>query len=285
MDWGGGFDVRVGHYFNCGCNAWEAVYWGLFPSQQSITTTTDNITQLDAILNFSQLDYNGGPANLFTDDAEIHVLRRDYEIHNIELNLLQLFGGNPCLSCGPGLYYNLLAGVRYFKYHERLQFAADTVDRQLTGDPNEIYYDIDLDNHLIGFQVGAEGQYNFTPGLAFDFSGKVGLFANYIDHLSQIGGAAGIAVINNGPNLGTPFYVNNSKTDVSFLAEVNLGLKYRFSRCWTVAGGYRAVAVTGLAFPTDQIYPDLRGIQDVQLIASNGSMLLHGAYLGAEFCY
>ena len=59
IEWGGGLDARFGHYFNCGQNAVQAVYWGLFPETATTDQTTDSITQLDAILNFSALDYNG----------------------------------------------------------------------------------------------------------------------------------------------------------------------------------------------------------------------------------
>jgi opacity protein-like surface antigen len=142
-----------------------------------------------------------------------------------------------------------------------------------------------LDNNLVGFQVGGEGEFCLTPGLTLDFGTKFGIYGNRIQHFSQIGGAAGVATINNGPNLGRQFRVDNSKNDVSFLAELNLGAEYCLTDCWTLTGGYRAVAVTGVALPTNQIYPDLRGIQDVELIASNGSLILHGAYFGAEYNY
>ena len=46
-----------------------------------------------------------------------------------------------------------------------------------------------------------------------------------------------------------------------------------------------SVAVTGIAHPTDQIYHDLRGIQDVRWIGSNGSLVLHGGYARAEYRY
>lgn len=283
-NWGGGFDIRFGHYFNCGTCAVEAVYWGLFPESGSTVTTTDGIAELDTILNFDQLDYNGGAANLLTDDAQIHSLTRDNEFHNVELNLLQLLGGYGVGSYGP-LNYRLLAGVRYFKFRDRLLFAADTVDRVLTGAPEEVYYDIDVDNNLIGFQIGGQGEFCATDRLTLDLGTKLGLFGNRIDHFSRIGGAAGTAVINNGPNLGRQFLVDNGKNDVAFLAEVNLGGRYCVTDCWTLTGGYRAVAITGVALPENQIYPDLRGIQDVELVDSNGSLILHGAYFGAEYNY
>ena len=34
MGWGGGFEARFGRYFNCGYNAIEAIYWGIYPGGQ-----------------------------------------------------------------------------------------------------------------------------------------------------------------------------------------------------------------------------------------------------------
>ena len=38
-----------------------------------------------------------------------------------------------------------------------------------------------------------------------------------------------------------------------------------------------------MALPTNQIYSDLRGINDVEEIESNGHVLVHGGYAGVEY--
>jgi hypothetical protein len=123
------------------------------------------------------------------------------------------------------------------------------------------------------------------PRLSLNGGTKVGFFGNHISHSSRIGGAAGTAVINNGPNAGLEFLVDNTKDDVAFLTEVFFGAGYAISNRWSASAGYRAVAVTGLALPTDQIYPDLRGINDLYTVESQSSVILHGAYFGAQFTY
>ena len=59
---------------------------------------------------------------------------------------------------------------------------------------------------------------------------------------------------------------------------MNAAIAYRFPCQAFAAIGYRAVAVTGVALPTNQIYPDLRGINDVRVLDANGDLVLHGAY-------
>jgi hypothetical protein len=116
-----------------------------------------------------------------------------------------------------------------------------------------------------------------------DFGFKTGLFANVIDHKSVISGLAGPAVIDNGPNAGRRFLVDNGNTDVAFLAEMNMGLRWAVTCRWSVNAGYRVFGISGVALPTNQIYHDLRGIQDVQTIDTSGALLLHGGYAGVEY--
>ena len=307
IQWGGGFDIRFGRYFNCGRNGVEVVYWGLFPSTEITSATADDVSlgNLDAILNWSDLIYNGFDANAWTDGAEIHQLWHEHAYHNVEINLLSFCGAcgasGSCSSCTKGggkcngvtggscrdsrMRNRYLLGVRWFKFHDNLLFGADTFDRQFTFDPSEIYYNVDLDNNLIGFQFGCEGEYCINTCWTFDYGIKLGIYGNHISHTSEIGGAAGVATIDGGPNDGVEFFVDNSKDDVAVLGEANVGLEYRFLKCWTATLGYRALAVTGVALPTNQIWHDLRGIQDVVQVDSNGSLILHGGYFGAEYNY
>lgn len=289
MGWSGGVDARFGRYFNCQRNAIEAVYWGLAPASQTTqTVSADVLGDLNAILNWSSLDYAGSSADIYVNvapgDDGIHQLTRDYAFHNLELNLWQFCGSCATAKCSCSrLRSNWLAGVRYFRFDENLLFAADANDQFITYENDEIFYNIEIENHLIGFQIGNEAQYCVTDRLTADMGVKLGIYGNQINHVSEIGGNLGVATINNGPFLGEAFYVNSSKNDVAFLGELNLGLRYCFNPCWTGTLGYRALAVTGVAMPADQIYPDLRGINDVENIDSSRALILHGGYAGIEY--
>jgi hypothetical protein len=69
------------------------------------------------------------------------------------------------------------------------------------------------------------------------------------------------------------------------MAELQAGLAYRVCRCWRLRADYRVIGVSGVALPTNQIYQDLRGLQDVQFLGTNGDLILHGASLGVEYGY
>jgi hypothetical protein len=278
-----GFAISVGHMFNCCQNAIELVYWGWYPDDAATYSFGANtIGDLNGIFNWDSLDYNGANAGVWVNNANVHALFRDSEAHNVELNLVQI--GNAGQGYTPW-QYSLLAGVRYFRFHDHLVFASDTTDNDIDGDVTEIYYDVKTVNNLIGFQVGGVGTYCLTPRFSLNGGTKFGVFGNNIEHTSFIGGPAGTAVINNGPNTGVAWVVDNDKETVSFLGEIFVGATYCVGTRWSASAGYRAIAVTGLGLPTDQIYPDLRGINDALSIESNGSLVLHGAYVGAQFCF
>lgn len=296
FDWTAGADVRIGRTFDCDTQAIEFGYWGLYPGQQElITQGCECIGELMGTLNWEKLNYgkdnNGDPytADYYVDHAKAHLLRRDAEAHNFELNWMQcLVPCKPLDPChGPRFQHRWLVGVRYFKFHDNLLFGSDWKygNGKFRYENDELYYNIVTNNNLIGPQLGGSGKFLIHPQWTLRYDVKFGMYGNHIEHRSVIGGSRGIATINSGVNRGEDFCVHNSKNDVSFLGEIDLG----FTRCITprlsVSAGYRAVAVAGIAHPTDQIPHDLRMIQNVDHIDSNGSLVLHGGYLGAEYSY
>jgi len=356
FDWAGGFEVNFGRMFNCGQNAVEAVYWGLFPTDgTTITTDGDTAGALNGILNWDQLNYGLDPllnpwtADDFVNNSTRHMVRRQNEVHNIEINLISFLsggggyggaygiggggcgpggqscgkqgcgvcsgtsscgggcrggacgGGSPCSpslaglgsasgaggssACGSPWSHDWLVGVRFFRFRDNLLFGAERAGGNgvFQDEDDEIYYNIDITNDLVGAQLGFSGAYAVNCRFALDYGVKFGVYGNQISHISEIGGSQGVATINNGPNAGVDFYVQNKKKDLAFLGEANLGLTWRFGNCWRAKVGYRAVAVTGVAHPTNQIWHDLRGIQDVRWVDSNGSLILHGGYARAEY--
>jgi Putative beta barrel porin-7 (BBP7) len=289
MDWQTGFDVRFGRYFNCQKNAIEAVYWRLNSSTESTQTTSADVTgNLNGILNWNSLTYGGATAdnyvNVGVGNDGIHRLSREYSFENFELNLWQLGNSGFSGKCARSqLRTNWLVGLRYFQFAENLWFESDADDTAITYADDELFYNIDIENRLFGFQVGNEAEYGLTDRLSTSLGLKMGAYVNQIEHLSEIGGNLGIATINNGTFNGQAFFVDNSKQDIAFLGELNLGLSYALTHRWTTTIGYRALAITGVAMPADQIYSDLRGINDVADIDSSRALILHGGYFGAEY--
>lgn len=279
---GFGPEIRLSHFDCCCCVGCEVVYWGLYPNDSyAYAYATQVGGNLNSILDLTQLDYNGGPYGL---SAQAQRLRRENEIHNVELNRLwQMSRGR-----GNSLWdFQALAGFRFFRFVDNLEFATDPTDTVFDGAADELYYTIDVDNNLYGLQFGglAERQCYQRSRWSLTCGAKVGAFVNDAEAHSVIGGSAGVATINNGPNNGAVWDITSDKTDLAMLAELQAGLAYRVCTNWRLRAEYRILGITGVALPTNQIYPDVRGIQDVQLLSNNGDLVLHGGFLGLQWGY
>lgn len=279
--WYGGFEATIGHRFNCGRNGVEVTYFGLFPGDEETTVYGDDVPGgLKGALDWFRLQYNGEFANFWVDGAAAHRLQRDFEIHNVEVNLLS-FHSHACSRWN----WSWLAGARFFKFDEDLLFTSDLYNSDFAGDPSELNYLIDTENNLIGFQVGGSSRYWVSKRLSLNLGTKLGIYGNHIRQRQFIGGTAGPALVNNifSSEFGNPVDVDVSKNDVAFLGELNVGASFWLTRNLSATFGYRALAVTGVALPSDQIvtHPDALG--DMRSVGSAGSMILHGGYAGLEF--
>lgn len=278
----GGVEARLGRYFCCGQSSLEFVFWAVIPGSQSYQLLgSDVVGDLNGIYNWDQLDYNGGTADAFVNNAMVHRIQRDFEFQNYEINW------NTYLlppGCG-ALQVQTIAGFRVFRFGETIDFGADTADTVFTGAADEIHYNINVDNRLYGFQLGTRNEYRFSQRWSFTARILAGIFANDVYHQSRIGGAAGDAVVNNGPNNGQAFNVSGSGTNLSLLGELDFGLMFRPTCNWQISGGYRAMGVSGLALASNQLYHDLRGVNDVQDIEVNGDLILHGGYFQLSYNY
>jgi hypothetical protein len=299
--WGGGFETTIGYMWcgsgggcggcTSGCadacgpsyrHGLQFTYWGLWDleGEDSRRSETDSLsTPIDT--GFVDIPTPGLPAGAFFDNAREHRLRRENEFHNAEINLVDYV----TTSHNGNVQFQWLLGARYFKFDEFLQFASVSGGNEFGsgGGVNEAYLDLDVENNLYGGQIGGRADWRFHPRWRTFVGTKLGLFANDIDFDTRLyrgdGATATFATT------GNAFDLHAHKTDVSMLAQLDLGLAWDFSRHWSANVGYRAVGITGLALADDQIPAFLAAEGDWTDIDSNGSMILHGGFAGLEFRY
>jgi hypothetical protein len=279
MDWSPGVEFRLTSLDLCCQTGWELVYWQLFPGSESTSAYGADVAgSLDGIRNYDQLDYNGGPASDSVNNAQMHRLSRDWQIYNFEAN--RLVGYSRSGDCAWA--HRSLCGFRFLQFSEDMLFVSDPSETIIDGDADEYRVQVDTDNRLYGFQLGSLTDYTPHNGrLTFTFSAKAGLYGNDISMSYFEGGSAGAATINNGPYSGRQVRVNANKTDVAMLGELSMGAMYRVGCNWALGADYRVIGVAGVALPTDQLYHDTRGINDVEQIDSNGNLILHGVFFNA----
>ena len=138
-----GFETRFGRFFGCGSTAVEVAYWGIYPGSEVADAWAANLVgDLDTILDFSGLSYDpgGGPQLVSTAffQAEHHRLRKEYDLHNIELNM---FEANYTQQCGcTNVKLAWLAGMRYVSFDESFLYSTDPIDVTFSGAPEELHY-------------------------------------------------------------------------------------------------------------------------------------------------
>ncbi|HIA18879.1 MAG TPA: hypothetical protein EYN03_08980 [Planctomycetes bacterium] len=290
MQWGGGFDIRFGRFFNDRQQAWEIVYWGLFADAEVADATDPDGSGTTAALNtpfqFNSLSYNGSSnpvLNLFNGAAR-HRLIRDYEFQNVEVNL---WGNTHGWENARGLQVGWQAGIRFFRLRDSLEFMTDASDGVFTGAVDEVTYAMDTQNRLLGVQFGGLAQRGFKDRWNLNAAIKVGLFGNHITNNSTLGGSAGSAFVDDSGNPfdGNSYRLNTDKDDVAILGEIDLGVTYQIRERWRAFFGYRAVAIAGVGLSTNQFPTDFSNLTEAGVIHSNGSLILHGGYTGIELLY
>jgi len=290
MDWGGGFDIRFGRFFNNRQQAWEVVYWGLFADAEVADATDPDGAGTTAALNtpfqFNSLSYNGlsNPVLNMFNGAARHRLVRDYEFQNIEVNL---WGNTHGWEPAGGLQVGWQAGIRFFRLRDSLQFMSDASDGVFTGAVDEVTYAVDTQNRLLGVQFGGLAQRGFRDRWNASAAIKVGLFGNHITNNSTLGGSAGSAFVDDPTSSfdGNVYRLHTDKDDVAILGEIDLGVTYQIRERWRAFFGYRAAAISGVGLSTNQFPTDFSNLTEAGVIQSNGSLILHGGYAEIELLY
>ena len=287
--WGGGFETRLGRYFNDGYNAVELAYWGIYPNVSEATVYDSDLAgDLNTILRFDDLEYDPGTGARSVDSmyfqADAHRLRRSWQAHNVEVNLLGT--QSPYNSYRDGVWFNWLAGVRYFRFDDGFEYGTDQDGTTFDYAPEELYYSADVKNHLVGFQLGGRAYWAACKRGTLFTGTALGIYGNHMRHRTEMFGGNGHAIVANptNPYMGDEICIDSSKNDVAFLGEWNVGMNYCVTRCWSAMFGYRAVALTGVALATNQIPVDyVSATHSVRNVDSNGSVILHGVFVGAAY--
>ncbi len=318
-DYVGGNEARIGRTFNCCKWGLEFVYWGLQPNRQSaVLRAADVAGTMQSTVDYSLVWGNFGVDPQITEVTDniyyAHVCRRE-EYHNAELNLLSgpLTLAPTCGACGvacggacgagaggyssgyvgsgnggcggPRWVANWVFGFRFFKFDEDFNIFMDRDDNVWNSTDYEVFHDIDVENNLYGFQLGTDINYCLTKCLHLDFGSKFGIYGNHATQTQQIYTPQGPAYVL--PGTPEDFYVRSSEDEVAFLGELRAGVGFKVGCHFRFTGGYRAVAVSGVATALGQLDQGrtLGSLAKVADINSNETLVLHGAYAGTEFAW
>ena len=278
--WAGGWDVVLGRSFCCGQYSLEAEYWGLaeFGGQASTSPSQGpvNLTFQDNNLAFTQgaTTYTG--QQMF-DGAVSHSIQRENDVQSVEINLFR----NHC--CSPGnLDVAFSGGVRYFRFRDQLDFTSCT---NYAAPFDQAQLDDRVVNNLIGFQFGADVNYNLGCNWHFFLNPKIGIYDNHMNLNYNLTNSCGTPAMSTDPNVPGCYPVNSSKDGLAFMTQIDLGLGYQFACHWDAFIGYRVVFATGMGLADNQLpqyFVDLPGIADIK---HSGDLVLSGAFAGLTYCF
>ncbi len=196
------------------------------------------------------------------------------------------FATGPCCltpGCGSRLNLTWLAGVRYFRFEDDLRFSASRLDNAFNG-PDDIHYDVNVTNDLVGFQLGS--MMNYCLGKRFNVFGvsKMGVYGNHSEFTSRLGTNDTLAyVTSNNQFNGQGYMVSSSKSDVAFIGELGTGLNVRLTSKWSGNVGYRGIVASGVATAPSQIPYDMTHLGNVADFNNNSTLILHGITLGGMY--
>ncbi len=331
MNAASGFQVMAGRYFNCGRNAIQASYWGIFPDKREVFVHGPGGQFTPAMFNpgdvMSPVDPLGNfvPTDVYTwfGDAAIHRVCRTSQFHNLEVNLLgfgvggaarsfnrctegSLFSGHagcrqcgdagcsacssryatgPCgyvgPQCGSRLNLSWLAGFRYFRFEDQLCYAASLNNDALDGGLDDMYYNIETTNDLVGFQIGGRGDYCVTKKINLYGLGKVGVYNNFANLNTVVGNSISTAYDANFP--ATSYLVDEDHDQVAFISELGAGVGVRVTQKWTATVGYQALIASGVATGVGNLRRPGGLVRDQLLVNSNDALILHGLTVGALY--
>jgi len=295
--WRGGFEIGAGWCFGGGGGsapncALELVYWGLFPTDSRVRSFND----LSSTIDFGDLDYNGTNASAAFTNAQAQAIHHSFGFNSIEANLVgNSWGGGPfgCGMCGCGgarssspWGFGYTAGFRYINFFDRFLYSSSPTSNLAT-DPAALNYLVATTNNLFGFQLGAGLSYCCAQRFTLYVIGKAGIYDNSVTTLQRVYGLQGAAVINNGAFAGQTFDVRTpARGTLATSGQIDLGGRWAINNSWSVNAGYRVLGLAGVATTDVNIHNN--NFHDVDGVASAsrcGSLLLHGVYAGAVYCW
>jgi len=279
-EWQGGGEIRFGRRFGYSAWAVEAAYWSLAKFDTFAAMGHPNSVSTPLI--FMDVSYAdplipGLPQDLF-NNAEGHRLWREAELHNVELNFVHR---SSAADCGSRWAVGWLFGVRFFRFAEELTFGS--LRGGATGwgvNPEwEGYLRDRAENNLIGPQVGSEIQFRPRNRWRILLTPVVGVYANYIENFFNAYRGDGQLFAVNPPDF--PDYPLDTDEDaIAVLAQLDLVAEWMVTERIQIRGGYRVVALSGIALPDPQITPYVVDTIEIVDIDHNGDLILHGAVMG-----
>ncbi len=281
FDWKAGVRATVRHQFNA-VDGLEAVYLDGINWDDAVRVTSDNHDLYSAFSDFGNLSFSGFAE---TDQASVHELSYRSDMDSVEVNWRHGF-------MKPGGRHSgaFLIGARYVKLDERMGFHSevqrheDTLNNGVIRDDASLDYVVNVDNDLVGAQIGCDFVTCLFPSMMIGSEIKGGVYGNSTEQNTNITSITDIT---------RSVREEADDDDVSFLVEANVYGLIQFHPLWKARIGYQAMYLSDIAVAADNLNTEPFSLSSestfvgssgrAAIIDNDGEAFYHGAYLGLEF--
>jgi len=280
----GGFEA----YLNCRSSSgvgWEFRYFGLAPSDNTASLGNDPTTVLVGLNDIATAPGDPTLSDIFAA-GNFHALTRSSSIYNFEFNFLR---NHANIGWFNGMLGNTesIFGFRYFDFDESLTYTSGS-DSGVG--PRSASYNSSVENSLFGLQTGGRSEFNIFRRFNGSLGLKLGAFytrarANRRVFGEFADGSAYNPSIQNGTTGVNGYDFGSSESDLSFMAELDLGLIYQLSQSSRLRLGYRRMGISGLAFASNNIPEDVANVNQLGETNDNQSLRLRGIYFSYELAF
>lgn len=192
------------------------------------------------------------------------------------------FGGPLARACSGRVQVRTSHGFRWFQLEDMFELAAN-IDGTAGYQTEDIYYSVDVENNLYGYQFGSMISYCVGNRFMLNAGGKFGIYGNDANVMHRLQTLSTYAyTTSQGAGTGDVF-TDYSDTVLSGLGELDLGGGYRLNCRMTIRGGYRLLAAAGVATSVGSIPGEYTTVASAGGVRANDSLILHGGYVGLDY--
>lgn len=288
--------------YDSGSTTWDGNPNGNIPAQHTQRIRRDNDIQ-NVELNFFSFALGGGARQAYAGGCGTGGCGLGSRLGHGSHGGYGGVSGDPCGSCettcapatGPTgpcapwfgaqcskLRLNTFGGVRWFRFGDEFEYAASPTNNTFN-DANDVYFNSDVTNDLVGFQLGTLG--TWCTGSRFNLFGGTNfcIYNNHIRTSQRIGTATTTAMVRTLGGGDVAYDFSNTTNDIAFIGEGTVGTGVRLSRGLTMNLGYRVTGVSGIATAVGQIPTTFTHPSEINSIHNDRSLILHGAVFGANY--
>lgn len=235
------------------CCAIEATYFGLDEFRDEVVATSNPGNIFSVFSDFEGLGFGDVEA------SSLQSLEYVSRLNNAELNFLHYLPGH----CNHK--YGLLAGLRYFKLEEALDYnTLSLTDQSFTR--------VRTDNDLMGMQLGAIYSYQVSCKFSIGLEAKAGVYVNEAEQ----------STVSDATVRGT-FDEKVEDDNIALVSDGGLTGTYDVCSWLSLRGGYHVLFVSDVAL-ADENFNTTRpaSVRRLAELDTEGDVFYHGATAGAE---